>query len=231
MFYTRIFKPCENVDKMYAREKFYVNNPKVILSSMAFHTVEYSMQNLNIATRKNREIYCIVFLKRKILLTSAIDIKRYRTRAMTWDMARVTAHVRSFWKFFHFVNQFPQLAHKWSTSQARVFITLEVRKYTSYCWSRGSRVLSGSPAKSGPMTLTSENRFPLFLCVERHWYTSVQNKFIFWKFFFMASLDAETHLPVQSYFQAKSKVEFRQIVESRWVKTPDYFQISTRSTS
>jgi hypothetical protein len=38
MFYTRIFKHCENVDKMYAREKFYVNNPKVILSSMAFHT-------------------------------------------------------------------------------------------------------------------------------------------------------------------------------------------------
>jgi hypothetical protein len=37
MFYTRIFKPCKNVDKMYAREKFYVNNPKVILSSMAFH--------------------------------------------------------------------------------------------------------------------------------------------------------------------------------------------------
>ena len=28
------------------------------------------------------------------------------------DMARATAHVRSFWKFFHFVNQFPRLARK-----------------------------------------------------------------------------------------------------------------------
>ena len=27
-------------------------------------------------------------------------------------MARATAHVRSFWKFFHFVNQFPRLARK-----------------------------------------------------------------------------------------------------------------------
>jgi hypothetical protein len=27
-------------------------------------------------------------------------------------MARATAHVRSFWKFFHFVNQFPRPAHK-----------------------------------------------------------------------------------------------------------------------
>ena len=35
-------------------------------------------------------------------MTSAIDIKRYRTRAM----------VRSFWKFFHFVNQFPRPARK-----------------------------------------------------------------------------------------------------------------------
>jgi hypothetical protein len=28
------------------------------------------------------------------------------------DMARATAHVRSFWKFFHFVNQFPRPARK-----------------------------------------------------------------------------------------------------------------------
>ena len=27
-------------------------------------------------------------------------------------MARATAHVRSFWKFFHFVNQFPRPARK-----------------------------------------------------------------------------------------------------------------------
>jgi hypothetical protein len=45
-------------------------------------------------------------------MTSAIDIKRYRTRAMTWDGARATAHVRSFWKFFRFVNQFPRPARK-----------------------------------------------------------------------------------------------------------------------
>jgi hypothetical protein len=45
-------------------------------------------------------------------MTSAIDIKRYRTRAQWRDMARATAHVRSFWKFFHFVNQFPRPARK-----------------------------------------------------------------------------------------------------------------------
>jgi hypothetical protein len=28
------------------------------------------------------------------------------------DMARATAHVRSFWKFFHFVNQFPRPARE-----------------------------------------------------------------------------------------------------------------------
>jgi hypothetical protein len=43
-------------------------------------------------------------------MTSAIDIKRYRTRAQWRDMARATAHVRSFWKFFDFVNQFPRPA-------------------------------------------------------------------------------------------------------------------------
>jgi hypothetical protein len=45
-------------------------------------------------------------------MTSAIDIKRYRTRAIWHDMARATAHIRSFWKFFHFVNQFPRPARK-----------------------------------------------------------------------------------------------------------------------
>ena len=44
-------------------------------------------------------------------MTSAIDIKRYGTRGMAC-MARATAHVRSFWKFFHFVNQFPRPARK-----------------------------------------------------------------------------------------------------------------------
>jgi alpha-D-ribose 1-methylphosphonate 5-triphosphate diphosphatase PhnM len=56
MFYTRIFKPCENVDKMYAREKFYVNNPKVILSSMAFHSTaknfHYTKKFLKICNAK-----------------------------------------------------------------------------------------------------------------------------------------------------------------------------------
>ena len=41
-------------------------------------------------------------------MMSAIDIKCYRTR----EMARATAHVRSFWKFFHFINQFPRPARK-----------------------------------------------------------------------------------------------------------------------
>ena len=45
-------------------------------------------------------------------MTSAIDIKRHRTRAQWREMARATAHVRSFWKFFHFVNQFPRPARK-----------------------------------------------------------------------------------------------------------------------
>ena len=45
-------------------------------------------------------------------MTSAIDIKRYIVYAQWRDMARATAHVRSFWKFFHFVNQFPRPARK-----------------------------------------------------------------------------------------------------------------------
>jgi hypothetical protein len=45
--------------------------------------------------------------------------------------------------------------------------------------------------------------FLYFLCVERHWYTSVQNIFIFWKFFFMASLDAETHFTRAELFSRK----------------------------
>jgi hypothetical protein len=52
-------------------------------------------------------------------MMSAIDIKCYRTR----EMARATAHVRSFWKFFHFVNQFPRPARK--NSHPVLFAILE----------------------------------------------------------------------------------------------------------
>jgi hypothetical protein len=45
--------------------------------------------------------------------------------------------------------------------------------------------------------------FLQFLCVERHWYTSVQNEFIFWKLFFTASLDAETHFTRAELFSSK----------------------------
>jgi hypothetical protein len=38
-------------------------------------------------------------------------------------MARATAHVRLFWKFFHFVNQFPQPARK--NGHPVLFVILE----------------------------------------------------------------------------------------------------------
>jgi hypothetical protein len=55
-------------------------------------------------------------------MTSAIDLKRYRTRAMAWDGAS-NRHVRLFWKFFHFVNQFPQPARK--NGHPVLFVILE----------------------------------------------------------------------------------------------------------
>ena len=65
------------------------------------------------------------------------------------------------------------------------------------------RRLSGSPLRAVRWLWVRKIDFLYFLCVERHWYTSVQNKLIFWKFFFMASLDAETHFTRAELFSSK----------------------------
>jgi hypothetical protein len=71
------------------------------------------MQNLNIGHQTKWRDIAHCFSK----MDNSNDVSNWHktlknTRNIWREMARATAHIRSFWKFFHFANQFPRPARK-----------------------------------------------------------------------------------------------------------------------